>query len=473
MTARRLNNIIFVRKESMTEEKPKRLLILGAGVCGLYAAYKAAKQGKLVTVLEKADHVGGLAAGSKVGENHADLGVHMLHAFDREVFEDICQIMGAERIEVALDARIQWGGKSFKYPLKFGDMLTSMNRVLLAHCVLGLLLAEARRMLRKNEIVDHHAEDALITYYGAPLYEYFFEGFTHRYWGIHPRELSAEFVKRKMPRLGAVDVIRKALQSIGLSNGKDELVNNALEEEILHYSETGAETMVRRMQQACEQLGVQVITAAQIQSLALKDNQVSSCHYIRDNADLKLTVPCDQVISTVPLPDLAQMLGGALTDEAQHAAAQLRYKPITVFSILVNRERCMDGLYTYYRDRIFHRVGEPKNAGLKVTPSSASLLIVEMTCEVGDEKWTAAVKGLVIADLEKEGICVESDILEIHQRHYAHGYPVYSLGFETHLDTVNAALGAVSNLKSVGRQGGFCFPAMHKAMRMGADAVSP
>mgnify|MGYP000312484956 CR=1 FL=1 len=132
----------------------------------------------------------------------------------------------------------------------------------------------------------------------------------------------------------------------------------------------------------------------------------------------------------------------------------------------------MDGLYTYYRDRVFHRVGEPKNAGLQVTPSSASLLIVEMTCEIGDEKWTAEVKDKMTQDLVAEGICEIDEILEIHQRHYQHGYPVYRLGFEQHLASVQSGLRRIKNLKSVGRQGGFCFPAMHKAMRMGADAVS-
>ena len=68
------------------------------------------------------------------------------------------------------------------------------------------------------------------------------------------------------------------------------------------------------------------------------------------------------------------------------ASRQIRYKPIAIYGLLVKKEKCIDGLYIYYRDRAFHRVGEPKNAGLVVDPPDHSVLIVETTCEIGDDK---------------------------------------------------------------------------------------
>ena len=100
-----------------------RVLVLGGGVCGLMAALTLARKGIPVTVLEQADQPGGLAMGNRRGENFYDLGVHMLHAFDTEVFETIRDLMGDERIEVELDAKIRWGGNYYRYPLQFVDML--------------------------------------------------------------------------------------------------------------------------------------------------------------------------------------------------------------------------------------------------------------------------------------------------------------------------------------------------------------
>ncbi|NOY00682.1 MAG: amine oxidase, partial [Verrucomicrobia bacterium] len=51
------------------------------------------------------------------------------------------------------------------------------------------------------------------------------------------------------------------------------------------------------------------------------------------------------------------------------------------------------------------------------------------------------------------------------------GYPVFGLGFEPHLQAVQDFVASLENVRSVGRQGGFCYPNMHSAMRMGADAA--
>ena len=65
----------------------------------------------------------------------------------------------------------------------------------------------------------------------------------------------------------------------------------------------------------------------------------------------------------------------------------LRYKPIVIYGLLVKKEKVLDALYIYYKRHIFHRIGEPKNAGLIVNPPDHTVLIVEMTCEIGDPKW--------------------------------------------------------------------------------------
>jgi len=117
-----------------------RVLIIGSGVCGLYAGLTLVRAGVNVTILEKEPRVGGL-------------------------------------IEVALDARIKWGSTSCRYPLKFKDMISAMPPLTLFRCVTGLLIAEIKGAKKSNDI--NNAEDALIAFYGAPLYEYFFEEFTY------------------------------------------------------------------------------------------------------------------------------------------------------------------------------------------------------------------------------------------------------------------------------------------------------
>jgi len=447
--------------------------ILGGGPCGLYAALTLAKAGKNVVLLEKESVTGGLARGHQCGENFYDLGVHMLHAFDQEVFETVKGIMGDERIEVPLDARIKWAGSFYRYPLQFGDMVKGMNPFVLAHCSLGLLLYQAWYKLRPREPQD--AEEALIQLYGKPLYRFFFKEFTTRYWGFPPTELSATFITTKMPRLSAVDVIKKVLGKFGIQDKSVHAVESALSEETLHYSRNGAEAMARLVADEIERLGCRVIRSASVCGVTLDSDRkrITAIAYENPETGERGEIACDEVISTIPLKDFITSFEDHAPANVLESAKKLRSKAVAVYGLLVKKEKAIDALYIYYRDHAFHRVGEPKNAGLKVRPPDHTVLIVEMTCEIGDAKWNCEKEALdaVIADLEEEGICTRDEIVETNLLRTPHGYPVFDLGFEEHLETVQSYLDAIENVQSTGRQGGFCYPNMHKAMRMGADAA--
>lgn len=449
------------------------MAILGGGPCGLYAALTLAKAGRKVTLLEKETVTGGLARGHKRGENYYDLGVHMLHAFDKGVFEAVKEIMGDERIEVPLNAKIKWAGSFYRYPLQFGDMVKGMNPLILARCCFGLLAYQAYYKMRPRQPKD--AEEALIQLYGRPLYHFFFKEFTTRYWGFPPTELSATFITTKMPRLSAVDVVKKMLAKIGIKDNSVHAVESALSEEILHYSRKGAEAMPRLLAAEIERLGCRVVRGAEVCGIDLDESgrRAAAVRYRDAASGQEGRVACSQVISTMPVKDLLAAFGDRAPAEVRDSAAFLKTKAITVYGLLVNKPKAIDALYIYYRDKAFHRVGEPKNAGLQVTPPDHTVLIVETTCEVGDAKWNGepSARDAIFADLEREGICKPGEIVETHLLRTPHGYPIFGLGFEPHLERVNSFIASLDNVQTTGRQGGFCYPNMHKAMRMGADAA--
>ncbi len=455
---------------SAAPDKP-HVVVLGGGPCGLYAARVLSRQGIAVTVLDKGDRPGGLATSHERGGNWYDMGCHMLHEYDEEIYEDIMSIMGAESIPVQLDAKIRWAGSFYRYPLQFQDMIKGIPIPTLVYYTLGLFAAQMRNTLAPW--IPRNAEEALKMLYGTPLYEFFFKDFTHRYWGIHPRELSATFITTKMPRLSAVDVMKRALGKIGIKDRSMKAVDSALLDETLHYSRTGAESMPRCIARAVVEKGGVIIQGAEVTRVVCDEvtGRVRTVHYRKDGAEHE--VGCTECISTIPVPHLAQRTEPPPTDEVLTAAREMRYKPIAIYGLLVRKEKCIDGLYIYYRDRAFHRVGEPKNAGLRVNPPDHTVLIVETTCEMGDEKWqgTAEVKERIYADLELENICRREDIVETNILRGETGYPIFALGFEPHLEKVQEWIKTVPNLQSVGRQGGFTYPNMHSAMRMGARAA--
>ena len=444
---------------------PPSLTILGGGVCGLYAAHQALKLGAEVSLFEKESSFGGLAAGHQIDGNWFDLGVHMLHAFDKEVFQVCKEAMAEERVEVPLKSHIKWGGRLYHYPLRGRDILAGIPPFTLSRCLTGLLLAEFESRF-PNRPPGEDAESALIELYGAPLYEFFFEDFTHRYWGIHPRQLSAEFVRRKMPRLSALDVLKNLLEKLRLAQPRD-ATEGALRFETLHYSRTGSETLPRSLACQIAKKGAQLHSNSPILRISHKDNFITSIETKQGQHGSSGT----KFLSTIPLPLLVNSLSPTPPASILAAANSLRFKPMTVYAFLVKKEQCMEALYTYYRDRIFHRVGEPKNAGLIVKPSGHTTLIIEMTCEKNDAKWRGEVVPQILKDLQQEGLCRAKEVVSHKLIHSEYAYPVFAKGFEEHLKTVTNYLKQFTNLSSTGRQGGFTYPNMHSAMRMGAEAV--
>lgn len=449
-----------------------RVAILGGGPCGLYAARVLSRAGISVTVLDKGARPGGLATSHQRGSNWYDMGCHMLHEFDNEIYQDMMALMGNESIPVQLDAKIRWSGAFYRYPLQFQDMIRGIPPATLIHYCLGLFAAQIRSSL--VPWIPKNAEEALIMLYGTPLYEFFFKDFTHRYWGIHPSKLSATFITTKMPRLSAVDVIKRALSKIGIKDRSVKAVDSALLDETLHYSRTGAEAMPRHIAKAVTTAGGNIIQNAEVTQVIYDTDSSRVTHIVYHHEGIDHTLACDECISTIPIPHLLLRTSPPPPAPVLNAASEIRYKPIAIYGLLVKKTKCIDGLYIYYRDRAFHRVGEPKNAGLIVEPPDHSVLIVETTCEIGDAKWngTPEAKDQIFADLELENICHRDDIVETHILHSETGYPLFSLGFEPYLAQLKSWVNSISNLQSVGRQGGFTYPNMHSAMRMGATAAS-
>ena len=453
-----------------TQPDVPHVVIAGGGVCGLYAARTLVERGLRVTVLEQEPQVGGLAAGHLREGNYYDLGVHHLHAFDKAIFEDIRAIMGERLIPSEKVALIRYGKGYRRYPLEFMDLLTGIPLGTLVRALAGMTW---QQLLNKRLTTEPaNAEEALIRLYGKPLYSFFFRDFTHRYWGFPPTELSAAFVRSKMPRLSAVDFVKKALGRLGMKEEAGETVEGATARETLWYSPTGSREMPMALADHIRGRGGRVLTEAPLLAVETEgDRAVAVRHGLPGGGEVRLV--CDAVINTVPLPLFVKAFQPAPRAAVLDAASRLRYRPMVVYGLLVRRPRVLSALFVYFRDRIFHRIAEPSASGMVVEPEGHTVLLCELMCEIGDDRWQGgeASRRRLIADLAAENLLREDEIVETHLIHSHHAYPVFALGFEPHVQALNDYLKPFANVLSCGRQGGFCFPNMHGAMRMGADAA--
>ena len=117
----------------------KHVVVLGAGLAGLACGYELAKGGVRVTVLEREEHVGGMA--SSFVEDGAeywcyDFGPHRFHSKDEELESPRAEVLDGKCVTAKRLSRIVLGDRFFDYPLKLGNVLRNLPPRLLLQSLL-------------------------------------------------------------------------------------------------------------------------------------------------------------------------------------------------------------------------------------------------------------------------------------------------------------------------------------------------
>jgi UDP-galactopyranose mutase len=92
----------------------------------------------------------------------------------------------------------------------------------------------------------------------------------------------------------------------------------------------------------------------------------------------------EQLVSTMPLPELIKLAGAAAPDEVRAAARGLRHLSVRCVNLGVGREHLTDKHWIYYpEDTIFHRIFVQGNASPHCNPSGG----FGLTCEISYSPW--------------------------------------------------------------------------------------
>ena len=158
-------------------------LIVGAGFTGATCARVLAEAGKRVLIIDKRDHIGGNAYDyvNEHGVRIHKYGPHIFHTNSDKVFDWLSRFTEWRPYEHRVLASVE--GKLVPFPIN----LTTLE-------MLGL----TREECAPDESITHpqNAEEQCLQRVGRTLYEMFFEGYTTKMWGKHPRELDASVTAR-------------------------------------------------------------------------------------------------------------------------------------------------------------------------------------------------------------------------------------------------------------------------------------
>jgi protoporphyrinogen oxidase len=477
----------------------KIAVIAGAGPAGLTSALELLRRSDIQPCVFESDiQVGGISKTINYRGNRMDLGGHRFFSKSDWVMRwwqnilpvaaDQSDAEGAVRITYQQQARdlrperltasspdavmlirerlsrIFYRRRFFDYPLKL-NATTLRNMGLLETLRVGLSYGQAKVVRRMPE---NSLEDFFVNRFGERLYRTFFKDYTEKVWGVPCQEISAEWGAQRIKGLSVTKAISHAVTSRFRSSAdtSQKQTETSLIERFL-YPKFGPGQMWEEVTRQVASRGGKVHLGQRVVGIERQGKEITAV-LVKDQADGSVrTVPCDFLISTMPVRDLTAMLKPS-DERVIRIADRLPYRDFMTAGLLLRRMNAADpraGRNGMPPDNwIYIQEPDVKIGRLQVfnnwSPSLVSnpdtiWLGLEYFCREGDDLWSMENGQFIdfaARELEKIGMIDRKDVLDGTVVRVPKAYPAY-FGEYREFDTVRAYLEGFSNLYPVGRNG--------------------
>ncbi len=423
------------------------VLILGAGLCGLSAAWRL---GGGYRLLEKADRPGGLARGHLRDGFWFDQTGHWLHLRQPAARALAEELLPGGFLEVRRRAAVFSRGVFTPYPYQVHTH--GLPAEVVAENVLGFLEArhgEGGRALRQREprnFAEHVRREL-----GEGFARHFMFPYNRKVWTVEPEELSTEWMGRFVPRPSAEQVVRGAL---GLPTG--ELGYNAT----FLYPRAGgmealAAALARRLRRPAEC------------GLELRSIDAGRRRAVLSSGEV---VPFRAALSTIPLPALVGLAADAPAPVRQ-AALRLRAATVTYVNLALRGEGPAPWHWVYLPEPELrpYRVGSPSAAVPSLAPPGCRSFQVEMAAS--GPVPAAEAEPAALAALRALGfLAAPGEVLFAETRAIPHAYAIHDRDYGEARRLVRGWLEA-RGILTAGRAGAWEYSSMEDALLAGRDAA--
>lgn len=491
----------------------KKIVIIGAGPAGITAAYELLREpGQYeVVILEESDCVGGISRTVRHGQNRIDIGGHRFFSKDERVmawWQEILKYQGApakddlilnrearvveggpdpeKEDEVFLIrhrvSRIYYNGKFFDYPISMKPQ-TFLNMGFLTSMKAGFsYLGSCVHKLPETSL-----ENFYVNRFGKKLYSMFFEGYTEKLWGRHPRDISADWGAQRVKGLSIAALIKNVFGK--LIPKKNREVETSLIEEF-YYPKHGPGQLWEKALAMAEAKGAKVVFHAKVNGIQ------------RDAGGRIVSVSCengehfeaDEVLSSMPVKDLVKAFaqgGQEVPEDVSRIAEGLPYRDFVTVGLLIDRLALKNGTkiktlgnvvpdcWIYVQD-VSVKLGRIQifnnwSPYMLADPEHSVWIGLEYFCDEGDPFWNMEKEDcvkLAIGELKKIGVIDENaKIMDHCLEKVKKAYPAY---FDTYaeMDRMISYLNSIPNLYPVGRNGQHRYNNMDHSMATSFVAVS-
>jgi protoporphyrinogen oxidase len=431
----------------------KKVVVVGGGIAGLSFAYEALLHQYAVLLLEKENVLGGLSKSITHNNCRLDMGVHLMHLRDKQVFEKIQEIVDPQQwITIKRNGKlylkkryIEWPltvKSLFQLPLFFGG---------------NILFDQLTKKKIKNKTSNFH--DELLSLYGPTLYYSFFQPLSEKFLKISSHTIHPDWAFSSLRAATKVEDESFSKSYKYLVNNTDDeakkdfkiipFLLNMLKpkEESFYYFKDGFGVLPESYEKKIREMHGVIASNSEIQSLVIEGNTIKQCIINGKKHDV------DYFVWTGHLFTLCNLLNIEFP-----SLTYLHSKFIYVFL----RKSRLNHQVCYYADVdiSFPRATIFSNHSKTIihNPSVEDVLCVEYTFKT-EKELSVSFKDLkpkLVADLKKVNLINdEEDIESFFEINSLYSYPIFTVDYQEKISTINAALQKLNNLITLGRQGTF------------------
>lgn len=428
--------------------------ILGGGLAGLFSAYHLTGAGIPVTVYEEKDRIGGNCVTHASGEFRFDSGAHRFHHKDVASTETMKSLLGDCLRLTDTPSRIYSDRKLVNFPLSAFNLLKSLGVLGFARSTYQIV----RSRLCGPPVAEGDLKRFATRAYGSEIAERFLLNYSEKLWGVTPDRLSSDMARIRLKGLTVQGFLREALRG---AKGEAGHLDGSF-----YYPEDGIGTIADTLAAVGS---ATIMTRSRVTGVEHDGRRITSI--VLNETD---RVAVDRVISTIPLPHLLKMMYPPPDRAIMAQVRKLRYRSLILVALFLEKASVTPDATIYFPDSdfIFTRAYEPRNRGRAMAPPGRTSLVLEVPCDLGDDKWDMAdedLVGLVLSQLAVTGWIAPGEILGTEVRRMEHAYPILDMDAVGITKLVLGFLDRFSNLTVSGRTGRFTYCSIHDLMKESRD----
>ncbi|MFN0062141.1 MAG: protoporphyrinogen/coproporphyrinogen oxidase [Myxococcaceae bacterium] len=430
------------------------LLILGGGLAGLSAAHFSDSPWLLV---EKSSRLGGLARTEITPEGfHFDATGHWLHLRDPEMKSWVLEKLLPGRLEtLQRRAAIFSRGVFTRFPYQINTH--GLPAEIVVENVLGFVEAhwgERGRALRDRQPANF--EEFVLRHLGEGFAKNFMLPYNEKLWTVPPKELSAAWCGRFVPKPSLREVLEGAL-----GMGSDTAGYNA---SFLYPAAGGIESLPKAIVAGLK--GGEVRTGIEPTAIDARARRVR----FSDGSETSYRA----LVASIALPRLVELVAlgsGGLPHEVSDAARQLRATTVTYVNLGVRGAPEQPWHWVYLPEPEFraYRVGSPAAVLPSLAPSGHTSFYVEFSHR-GDLSRSDAAAWAQAEVVRAKLVRDPHDIVLTQVREIPQAYVLYDTHYGDAMKRISDWLDSFGLLRA-GRYGQWEYSSMEDALLSGRTAA--